>query len=208
MHTDNFDVLAGLMEARIAEVRDEREKELLFFPVQIIQRKKDIEGLAKNAHIVKLYQVKDGNDLRQKKEEIGRICELFEARAMLNLNPKSYKDVAFGMLKKLSKLLSQEAYAAVDRLWGSAINTAGIGSKALKKYWIIDVDEVSEPEVIIGWVREQLAKVRPLGEEKVVSIVPSKSGVHIITIPFDVSEVTLGDTMELKKDCLTNLWIG
>ena len=145
MHTDNFDILAQLIDRRLAQVKDEATRALLFFPIQILQRKKDIAGLPQNAHVIKLYQVKDSQDLLKKRAEITRLCELFEARAMLNLNPKSYKEVAFGMLKKLSELLSQEAYPAVDKLLSSCINSAGVGSKELKKYWIIDVDEVSEP---------------------------------------------------------------
>ena len=207
MHTDNFDTLAELIDTRLAQVKDETIRALLFFPVQILQRKKDIAGLSKNAHVIKLYQVKDGQDLLKKRAEITRLCELFEARAMLNLNPKSYKEVAFGMLKKLSELLSQEAYPAVDKLFSSSINTAGVGSKELKKYWIIDVDEVTNPEPTIAKIRAQLADVNPMGEEKLVSIVPSKSGLHLITIPFDVSHVTFADTIEIKKDCLTNLLI-
>ena len=126
---------------------------------------------------------------------------------MLNLNPKSYKEVAFGMLKKLSELLSQEAYPAVDKLLSSCINSAGVGSKELKKYWIIDVDEVTNPEPTIAIIRAQLAGVNPMGEEKLVSIVPSKSGVHLITHPFDTNGVCFADTIEIKKDCLTNLLI-
>ena len=207
MHTDNFDILAQLIDRRLAQVKDEAARALLFFPIQILQRKKDIAGLPQNAHVIKLYQVKDSEDLLKKKAEITRLCELFQARAMLNLNPKSYKEVAFGMLKKLSELLSQEAYPAVDKLLSSCINSAGVGSKELKKYWIIDVDEVSEPAPVIATIQEQLTSTNPIGEEKLVSIVPSKSGVHLITQPFDTNGVCFADTIEIKKDCLTNLLI-
>lgn len=207
MHTDNFDILAQLIDRRLAQVKDEAARALLFFPIQILQRKKDIAGLPQNAHVIKLYQVKDSEDLLKKKAEITRLCELFEARAMLNLNPKSYKEVAFGMLKKLSELLSQEAYPAVDKLLSSCINSAGVGSKELKKYWIIDVDEVSEPAPVIATIQEQLTSMNPIGEEKLVSIVPSKSGVHLITHLFDTNGVCFADTIEIKKDCLTNLLI-
>ena len=207
MHTDNFDILAQLIDRRLAQVKDEAARALLFFPIQILQRKKDIAGLPQNAHVIKLYQVKDSQDLLKKRAEITRLCELFEAHAMLNLNPKSYKEVAFGMLKKLSELLSQEAYPAVDKLLSSCINSAGVGSKELKKYWIIDVDEVSEPAPVIATIQEQLTRTNPIGEEKLVSIVPSKSGVHLITHPFDTNGVCFADTIEIKKDCLTNLLI-
>lgn len=207
MHTDNFDILAQLIDRRLAQVKDEAARALLFFPIQILQRKKDIAGLPQNAHVIKLYQVKDSQDLLKKRAEITRLCELFEARAMLNLNPKSYKEVAFGMLKKLSELLSQEAYPAVDKLLSSCINSAGVGSKELKKYWIIDVDEVSEPAPVIATIQEQLTSMNPIGEEKLVSIVPSKSGVHLITHLFDTNGVCFADTIEIKKDCLTNLLI-
>ena len=88
MHTDNFDILAQLIDRRLAQVKDEAARALLFFPIQILQRKKDIVGLPQNAHVIKLYQVKDSEDLLKKKAEITWLCELFQARAMLNLNPK------------------------------------------------------------------------------------------------------------------------
>lgn len=206
MHTDNFDILAQLIDRRLAQVKDEAARALLFFPIQILQRKKDIAGLPQNAHVIKLYQVKDSEDLLKKKAEITRLCELFQARAMLNLNPKSYKEVAFGMLKKLSELLSQEAYPAVGKLLSSCINSAGVGSKELKKYWIIDVDEVNELAPVIT-IQEQLTRTNPIGEEKLVSIVPSKSGVHLITHPFDTNGVCFAENVEIKKDCATNLLI-
>ena len=59
MHTDNFDILAQLIDRRLAQVKDEAARALLFFPIQILQRKKDIVGLPQNAHVIKLYQVKD-----------------------------------------------------------------------------------------------------------------------------------------------------
>lgn len=59
MHTDNFDILSQLIDRRLAQVKDEAARALLFFPIQILQRKKDIAGLPQNAHVIKLYQVKD-----------------------------------------------------------------------------------------------------------------------------------------------------
>ena len=54
MHTDNFDILSQLIDRRLAQVKDEAARALLFFPIQILQRKKDIAGLPQNAHVIKL----------------------------------------------------------------------------------------------------------------------------------------------------------
>ena len=204
---NNFDLISELIDNRLDAISNKAEREQLFFFVFLLQRKKDIEELHKSTHIVKMYQIKDRKSLLAKRDEIVKLCEVFQCRAMINLNPKSYKEVAFGMLKKLSELLSQEAYPAVDKLLSSCINSAGVGSKELKKYWIIDVDEVSEPTPVIATIQEQLTRTNPIGEEKLVSIVPSKSGVHLITHPFDTNGVCFADTIEIKKDCLTNLLI-
>ena len=51
------------------------------------------------------------------------------------------------------------------------------------------------------------ASVTPAEENKIVAHIPSKTGMHLITTPFDVTQVTLPASVELKKDCLTNLFI-
>ena len=137
---NNFDLISELIDKRLAAISNKAEREQLFFFVFLLQRKKDIEELHKSTHIVKMYQIKDRKSLLAKRDEIVKLCEVFQCRAMINLNPKSYRNVAFDMLKRLPDLLQQEHYARVEKLFASCVSASGIGSKKLKKYWIIDID--------------------------------------------------------------------
>ena len=137
---NNFDLISELIDNRLTAISNKAEREQLFFFVFLLQRKKDIEELHKSTHIVKMYQIKDRKSLLAKRDEIVKLCEVFQCRTMINLNPKSYRNVAFDMLKHLPNLLQQEHYARVEKLFASCVSASGIGSKKLKKYWIIDID--------------------------------------------------------------------
>ena len=194
---NNFDLISELIDNRLAAISNKADREQLFFFVFLLQRKKDIEELHKSTHIVKMYQIKDRKSLLAKRDEIVKLCEVFQCRAMINLNPKSYKNVAFDMLKRLPDLLQQEHYARVEKLFASCVSASGIGSKKLKKYWIIDIAQIEA----------QIKIATPAEENKIIAHIPSKTGMHLITTPFDVTQVTLPASVELKKDCLTNLFI-
>ena len=177
---NNFDLISELIDNRLAAISNKADREQLFFFVFLLQRKKDIEELHKSTHIVKMYQIKDRKSLLAKRDEIVKLCEVFQCRAMIN--------------------------ARVEKLFASCVSASGIGSKKLKKYWIIDIDSDTH-QVDIAQIEAQIKIATPAEENKIVAHIPSKTGMHLITTPFDVTQVTLPASVELKKDCLTNLFI-
>ena len=95
---------------RLKEVFNLKNEDL-FFHVMILQRKKEVSGINKNSNVVKSYAVKNLEYLENKlKNEIIPICDNLNARAMINLNPKSFKRVSHSMLRRLSEYIESDFY--------------------------------------------------------------------------------------------------
>lgn len=152
-----------------------------FYHLQIIKRKKDIEGLGSNNILIKAYMIDDAHPLDKVKDEIIMICEQFQARAYINIGPKSKRKVAVHMLNSLSECFKKNDFNYTKRLW----NTSAGSVPPILKRWIIDCDFSEEftredMQHIINVVHES----NPVGY-KMIGLIPTLHGVHIITQPFD-----------------------
>ena len=195
-----------------------------FYQIFILKRKKDDSGLKKNSSLIKSYRVSNLEYLNRKlEEEIIPLCDFFKARAMINLNVKSYRKVAFESLKKLAEEISQEHYkAGLDKLITSAGSMGGMVSDKSKK-WIIDLDSKDEKykQEIIDIInnKEMLKGYNDGDNDRIIGIIPSKSGYHLVSNPFDINqflEILKIESIyednhltipEIKKEGLTNLYI-
>lgn len=202
-----------------------------FYQIFILKRKKDDSELNKNSSLIKSYRVSNLEYLNRKlEEEIIPLCDFFKARAMINVNVKSYRKVAFESLKKLADEISQEHYkASLDKLITSACSASGtigsisgmVGDKSKK--WIIDLDSKDEKykQEIIRIInsKDMLKGYNDGDNDRIIGIIPSKSGYHLISNPFDINqflEILKIESIyednhltipEIKKEGLTNLYI-
>ena len=195
-----------------------------FYQIFILKRKKDDGILNKNSSLIKSYRVSNLEYLNRKlEEEIIPLCDFFKARAMINVNVKSYRKVAFESLKKLAEEISQEHYkVGLDKLITSAGSTTGMVADKYKK-WIIDLDlkdEKYKQEIIrIINSKDMLRGYNDGDNDRIIGIIPSKSGYHLISNPFDINqflEILKIESIyednhltipEIKKEGLTNLYI-
>lgn len=195
-----------------------------FYQIFILKRKKDDSGLKKNSSLIKSYRVSNLEYLNRKlEEEIIPLCDFFKARAMINVNVKSYRKVAFESLKKLADEISQEHYkAGLDKLITSAGSMSGmVGDKSKK--WIIDLDSKDKKykQEIIHIInsKDMLRGYNDGDNDRIIGIIPSKSGYHLVSNPFDINqflEILKIESIyednhltipEIKKEGLTNLYI-
>lgn len=206
---NNFDYL----KFRLLEVFNINNSDL-FFHIEVMQRKKEVSNINKNSNVVKSYVVKSLDYLEYKLEnEIIPICNNINARAMINLNPKSFKKVTHAMLRKLSEYIEDDFYeGAISKLFTSCTASTSINkSVGIEKYWILDID-TKEPEVFHR-VKSIIDLCEPLEVNKVKGFLESKNGFHIFTTPFNVQtyekvkDPQYFKDVEVKKDCLTNLYI-
>lgn len=201
---------------RLKEVFDLNNKDL-FFHVLILQRKKEVDGVNKNSNVIKSYAVKDLEYLENKlNNEIIPICNSQNARAMINLNPKSFKRVSHSMLRRLSEYIENDFYEGViKKLFDSCASSSSINKElGVEKYWLVDVDY--KDIEIFRKVQSIINFCEPIKPniQKVKGFTNSKNGYHIYTSPFNLKTFESYkirykniEQVEIKKDCLTNLYI-
>lgn len=201
---------------RLKEVFDLNNKDL-FFHVLILQRKKEVDGINKNSNVIKSYAVKDLEYLENKlNNEIIPICNSQNARAMINLNPKSFKRVSHSMLRRLSEYIENDFYeGAIKKLFDSCASSSSINKElGIEKYWLVDVDY--KDIEIFRKVQSIINFCEPIKPniQKVKGFTNSKNGYHIYTSPFNLKTFESYkirykniEQVEIKKDCLTNLYI-
>lgn len=159
-----------------------------FYFLQIIQRKKDhgknVTGSNNNNRLIKPYYVGSIEYLEFVMPEIIQLCEIFNARAGIDLNRRSWKRTSFHALKKMTDQILNEDYMNVRKAFSKA---AGKYSNEPEKKWILDYDHEELPYEDYKYLKKELVAIQPIGP-KVIDILPSKNGYHIITSPFNLKE--------------------
>lgn len=202
----------------------EKIKPLLVFPsadnfyfLQILQRKKDHKGKAiggsnNNSRLVRAYYIKSLEHLDAMMEEIKVLCDALGARASINLNPRSFEKASFQTLQKMANQMMNKDFENTYRAWNTV---CGEYHAEIDKRWIVDLDGPQIyllPEIIehIKIKQAQLQSHEKAGRYKILASIPSKSGIHLITNPFDVTdwnEIGGYSKIEIHKNNPTNLYI-
>lgn len=186
-----------------------------FYFLQILQRKKDgqigkVKPLIKQAKVVKIYSIRSVEHLFEKKEEVIELCNVFGARAQLNVNKRSYKKCAYETLKEISDCLYHENYRAASHAFNSSCGKYSAENRENKK-WIVDIDKSDVIGSMDSYVQSLLSIIneecKPDGN-KFIEQVSSKNSVHLITSPFDVQTFKkYHESVDIHKDSFTNLYI-
>lgn len=180
----------------------------LFYFIQILQRKKDhgvgkVNGANNNSRAVKEYYVYTPERLEFYMDEIIKLCDVFGARAGINLNRRSFKKLWVKHQKKCLTQFENAAYNKIHKSFSSVCGKYSAEEKTNKK-WILDIDETPYNTAIMD---EFLYTLQPVGN-KIIDVLPSKSGLHIITKPFNVHEFKkVHPGIEVCKNNPTNLYI-
>lgn len=180
------------------------ENEDDFYYLQILQRKKENVGIGSNSRVIKNYYITSKEYLLKRYDEIKKLCEFFNARASIRLNKRSFEKVGFKMLENTANSMRNREYKFLNKSYDRA---CGQGHDDKNKKWILDVDDStwlnSQTEELI----EFLHNLQPIGNKYIIEI-PSKSGLHIITSPFNIEEFNKKyQGIEIHKDNPTNLFI-
>jgi len=191
-----------------------------FYFVQILQRKKDgneIKGTNNSNRTIRTYRIDSIKKLQELKNEMIKFAIYFNARVGINLNKRSYEKAAFNTLKKIADQMSNKSFKNVKSAYDSV---CGLHDSAVDKIWIIDVDEYeSKPldrnkfEII-----KALQHSQPYDVRKILADIPSKTGSHFITKPFNTIEfftylfdnynrTLMHEMPEIHKNNPTNLYI-
>lgn len=173
MKVDNFDLIKKHIHSS-----DSNE----FYMLQIMRRTKDQKGYdgKHKQSIIKSYFISSVEYLDSKRDEIVGLCEMFNARAYINLNKKSYKQVSLKALEILAGKIVHEEYD-IRSLFESACGQTGACDG--QKTWIVDFDSKDLDE--LDRIKNIIDSIDPKGVSKIVETVPTRHGYHLITRPFN-----------------------
>jgi bisphosphoglycerate-dependent phosphoglycerate mutase len=192
---DNIKLIKPLLEF---ETEDD------FYFLQIIQRKKENKLLSSNSRTIKNYYIHSIEQLEKHYEEIKTLCNIFNARAAIRLNKRSFEKTAFKTIQNIANTMSNKEYNHCKNSYDRA---CGNGHNDKTKKWILDIDYNDWMEHQTEELVDILYNLQPIGN-KYITEIPSKSGLHIITTPFNISEFNKKYTdIEIHKDNPTNLYI-
>jgi len=174
-----------------------------FYYLQILQRKKENPEIGSNSRVIKNYYISSVEYLEMRYDEIKKLCELFNARASIRLNRRSYRKVGMKTMVNVANTMMNEEYEFLNKSYDRA---CGLGHNDTEKKWILDLDgeytyqQLMEMEDIVN-------NSDPLGKNGIIYI-PSKTGLHYITKPFDPRKLKENfPEIEIHKDNPTNLYI-
>ncbi len=169
---DNFDKIYDLLQWNS---EDE------FYFVQIIKRKKENPEVGSNSHIVKFYYVTSIDYLEKNKGEMIALSDYHNARLCINLNKRSFEKTAFHTLRKVTDQIMNKDFKNVRKAYNSVCGTY---SSDEDRIWIVDIDEKGR---LSNDILRCIDKIEPIGN-KLISILETKNGIHLITKPFNVKE--------------------
>lgn len=204
--TDNFELYKEYITSEFKQsVLEEGDT---YFVIELLRRGKDHPDKSAANYHFKNYYIRKPEDLDKYAEEIMSICNLLRLRAYASVNYKSFKQVTLNTIAELAHRVTyndyNKSYAVFESCSGSYCNSKN-------KRWIIDVDNEKMDSIIIKKLIEIInEKCSPLNINKIINIFPTKSGVHIITNPFNRIEfenfIKNICSTEIKKNHLTLLY--
>lgn len=174
-----------------------------YYFIQILQRAKDDKSIGSNNRLIKTYAIKSLSHFEKVYPEIVTICEAFKARAYIHLTKRSFKRVSLLMMKELCDRITNNQCLEIPKLFNTASGTFTGGKD---KLWVVDID--TKDMVKIVEVSDYIEdSCEPIGN-KIIAIIPTLNGFHLITKPFNVDKFNMKYCdIEIHKNNPTILFI-
>lgn len=175
----------------------------IYYHLQIIRRGKDHKDLPAANRMIKSYFICSKEDLLSYEQEIKTLCDLFQARAYINLSPKSIKKTTLLQLKYLSQRIYDNDYKKIWKSWNSCAGEI----KGEKPRWVVDLDNITDLQTIEN-IKYLIYLTEPEGD-KIIDVISTKSGYHLITTPFNIQKfksTPIGETIDIHKNNPTLLY--
>ena len=208
--TDNFTIIRDFIQSQWGcQFNDFTDA---FYAVEIIGRKKD--GTAVDTNKFKTYFIKNIEDLDKYEAEIKAICDTLKMRAYISVNSKSWRQVTLNTMAEYADRIAHDDFSKPQSVFESCVGKFVDRSAQL---WIIDVDKedadihcMSIDDLVTYYIEIIEKECAP--RKQIVTVIPTKSGKHIICHPFNVVEFSskaCGATCTeglIKKNDLTLLY--
>lgn len=164
---NNFELINNLI--------DFTEKDGIFMHTQVIRRGKDHPDMPAANRSIKTYYIQSKQYLLKVKDEIINLCELFKARAYINVTPKHIKKLATLTSSKLAERIHEEDYKKIHRVFESAAGEL----KGINTRFLIDIDDISYKDSVLEYLNKYFDNNSYLYAQ-----IPTKNGIHLISKPF------------------------
>lgn len=174
---DNFDKIKELISFNT-------DKEFYF--IQVLKRRKDNPDLFKDVVTINNYFCYSYNDFDKFKEKIINDCDTNNARCYINLNRLDGEKVALTNIELITKYLLQGNYHSVKNAYVKACGNTKCDDN---KKWVVDVDQCDLPNIsdIIQTIESLHSEIKNK-DYKIIDIIPTQTGKHIITNPFNMQK--------------------
>jgi len=174
-----------------------------FYYLQILQRKKENPQLGSNSRVIKNYYIDSIEYLEERYNEIKSLCHQFNARAMLRLNKRSYRKVAFKTMQNIANSMANGNYLSIKKSYDRA---CGDGHNDKHKKYILDIDGEFDNMWLCSLI-EHINNIEPKGDKIIIQL-KTKNGIHLITKPFRVDILNESYfNVDIHKDNPINLYI-
>ena len=205
--TNNFDEIRKYVaDLGIPQEYDTRCD--LYFDIQLIRRGKDHPGLPAANYTFKTYYVDCLDNYDKYKDEIIKCCEMFGLRAYVAVNVKSKYKACLETIQKYAYNLTNGESRKPWRVFASVCG----GQDGEEKRWVVDIDDCDINDPKINYIQNIINKCESSHEYPIVTTIPTRSGVHIITHPFNLKKFKNEciehkiEAPEIKKNHITLLY--
>lgn len=207
--TDNFNAFKEYVKLSckrtIIDSTDFDKNEDQYYMVSIIRRNKDLGINGQNYHF-RTFHISTLAEFDKFEGDIKKICTALDARAYACVYRKSKKKIHIYANAEMARRIGEGDFR---KPWGVFSSVEESFRFPTEKRWVIDVDAADYKDYIdntkscLFQITRKLVEIindrcRGKDEEKVLSVFPTKSGFHIITVPFNTIQWKDG----LKKENL------
>ena len=211
--TDNFNRYREFISL-LGGIPDTNEKGNLdkYYVIELMRRGKDNPDLPAANYHFKNYYIYSWRDLDRYEEEIKNICTLLNLRAYCSVNYKLMSQVSLDTLAESARRIAAHDYKKFYNIFESC---SGKFVDNKNNLWVVDVDDIKLSD------EKDCCKVKILStfinnmesghKVNVIYTMPTKSGVHLITYPFNLQKFNQEwnkaiFSVDIKKNHLTLLY--
>ena len=184
--TDNFKRYVSLI-TKCGGLPETNEKGNLdkYYVIELMRRGKDNPDMPAANYHFKNYYIYSWHDLEKYEHEIQEICTMFKMRAYCSVNYKLMSQVALDTMAESARRIAAHDYKKFYNIFESASGKYVDKSNSL---WILDFDDVDE-HFPLQRIMSCVNSMESGHEENVVFIMPTRSGLHIISHPFNLGKL-------------------
>lgn len=187
--TDNFERYKEFIRATGQDLPDNNNKGTLdkYYVIELMRRGKDNPDLPAANYHFKNYYIYSWKDYETYKEEIKTICKLFRLRAYASVNFKLMSQVALDTIAESTRRIAAHDFKKFYNIFESC---SGKFHTRANNLWIIDLDDedIEKNPNIEEDIKNIIKTCMSKFDEPIVFKMPTKSGLHLITHPFNKYE--------------------